>query len=402
MSAVPRLGLVTPGWPGHNTANGIATSVYHLAMGLREIGHPPVILALETDGPAPEDIPVVTIPQQDWRIIDKIRARLGDADVPHRHQARMIAAAARTAMATEQMDALILEETQGWSHFVQSALEIPVIVALHGPWVLHKHIQSNGDKHADAQREAREARGFRSAPGLFAPSRNVLDAVEAVADLGDTPREVLFNSMPVRTAQPASEGRGASDILFVGRFDKHKGGDTVLAAFAELHQRHPTARLSFVGPDRGVLKTDGTRQHIQAALEALPAGTQRAVNYLGPRSRSEIDALRASHAIALIASRYENLNYTLLEAMAAGQAIVSTDVGGPAEILRDGKTALMVPADTPVAMAEALGSLLDAPETVQSLGHAAQAELANRFGPAEIAKQTMTFAEKVITRHARR
>ena len=43
----------------------------------------------------------------------------------------------------------------------------PVVVFLHGPWLLHKDIQSDGQADADARREAREAEAFRSAAALI-------------------------------------------------------------------------------------------------------------------------------------------------------------------------------------------------------------------------------------------
>jgi glycosyltransferase involved in cell wall biosynthesis len=74
----------------------------------------------------------------------------------------------------------------------------------------------------------------------------------------------------------------------------------------------------------------------------LPEAVSERIDVKGPLSKPEIDALRLTHPIALIASRYENLNYTLLEAMSFGQAIVATNVGGPGEVISDGKTGLLV------------------------------------------------------------
>jgi len=180
-------------------------------------------------------------------------------------------------------------------------------------------------------------------------------------------------------------------VLFVGRFDRHKGGDTVLDAFSRLHAVRPGARLTFAGPDRGVRRQDGTILTMETALSTLPSAARGALTALGRQGAGEIAALRRTHPIALIASRYENLNYTMLEAMTAGQAIVSTAVGGPAEVFEHERTALLVPPDDPRAMADALLRLMDDPALARRLGQAARERLVGGFSPEVVARETIAF-----------
>ena len=391
-----RIGLLTPGWPGENTPNGIATSVYYLAMGLREIGRPPVILTYNTDGVAPEGIPVVKLPALPWRLTDRIRARLGDNTVVHQHFAREIAAAANTAIRIYGMDALIMEETNGWPAPTARLVPVPVITTLHGPWTVLKSWASLGDDHLDAAREARENRGFEAADGLIAPSRDVLAAVERKADVAGTPKIVLPHMLPVSGPAPVPVPENSeNNILFIGRFDYLKGADTVLEAFRLLSQTHPRARLTFVGPDKGIVQPDGTLLHMADALAALPDTVRARIDYKGPLDRSEVTRLRADHGVALIASRYETFGYTVLEAMSAGQAIVCTAVGGPAEMLEDGKTALLVPSGDAAAMAAALGRLVTDADLAQHLGKNGYSMLVRDFNPAKIATDTLDFVQTV-------
>jgi len=81
----------------------------------------------------------------------------------------------------------------------------------------------------------------------------------------------------------------------------------------------------------------------------------------------------------------------MLEAMAAGQAIVSTRVGGPAEVFEDDVTALLVPPEDPEAMAVALERLLNDPTSIARLGAAARAHLTANFHPKIIAQRTVAF-----------
>lgn len=396
MTRTRRIGLYTPGWPGQNTPNGIATAVYYLARGLQQTQMQPVIIARNLDGEVPDGIPVVTMPDLPWRRLDRLRAKLGDVEAGHRQMARNIAAAVQEAATAHGLDAVLMEETNGWARLVAEQTRIPVFLTLHGPWVLLKTHDSRGSPQADAQREARELKGYLAAPGILAPSHNVLAAVEGTGDLSATPTAVLPNSYTAPRPEMLSASLPTRDILFIGRFDYLKGGDTVLDAFAQLAATQKDVRLSFAGPDKGLRDADGTSTDIDTMLARLPEEIRARVTYLGPIDRDEVARLRSTHAICLIASRYENLNYSLLEAMAAGQAIVCTKVGGPAEVLEDGHTALLVPPGDPEAMAEALARVLEHADLAQALGIAARAKLEADFDPIVVAGQTADFITGIL------
>jgi len=395
MTTALKIALLTPGWPGHNTPNGIATAVYNLATGLKALGHTPIIIPQNIDGPCPPDIAVVQLPTLPWRLQDRIAAKLRDTGAFHRHVTREIAAAVDTAKAKYGLDAVMLEETNGWPGLVQRQVDVPVFVTLHGPWTILKSLASLGPAE-DARRVRREQKGIKAAAGIIAPSQSALDAVEAVSSLAGLQKAVIPNSYFDDGTGPVSADLPDRKILFVGRFDHLKGADTVLAAMTKLTQSHPDARLTFVGPDRGLRQPDGTTVDMPTALAALPQDAAAAITYTGPLGRSEVAHLRRTHAIAINASRYETFSYTMLEAMAAGQAIVSTAVGGPAEVLEDEHTALMVPAADPDAMATALGRLLDDGPLTQSLGATAKQQLLREYSPEAVAEKTAAFIVDVI------
>lgn len=385
------IGLLSPAWPGRAVSNGIVTAVHNLAHGLLAAGHRPVIVTARVDGEGPAGIPVIPVAAGRPSLLDRLRHRLGDAEAPTRSFAAAIAGAVSEAVRAHGIEALLMEESFGWAGLVQDRVAIPVVAVLHGPWLVLAPLQSGGDPAEDARRERAEAASLRRVSGILSPSRAVLDAVRAgVALPAALPVAVVPNA--IAAGDPPPEGRDAT-ILFVGRFDLTKGGDTVLEAWARLAARRPGARLVFAGPDHGVARPDGTRLALGAALGALPADARSRVRATGPLDRAAVAALRARHGIALIASRYENLNYTLLESMAAGQAIVCTAVGGPAEVLEDGATALLVPPEDPEAMAAALGRLLDDPALAGRLGAAARARVLRDFAPEAVAARTIRFVE---------
>ena len=76
--------------------------------------------------------------------------------------------------------------------------------------------------------------------------------------------------------------------------------------------------------------------------------------------------------VFVLPSRFEGLSLALLEAMAIGTPVVATNVGGAGEAVVSGETGLLVPPDSPAAMAEAIGRVLDDRNLRQELGAAAR------------------------------
>ena len=385
-----RIGLVTPAWPGTHTANGIATATAHLAAGLERLGHQVTILANDIDGP--HDHPrVVELFATGMTRLQRLRFRWAPDVVVREMQIRRLILGARRAIADQGIDILMLEESFGWVGAVQDALPIPVIATLHGPQWLHRTTPGKPRHGPDARREAWEAAGLRRVAGIISPSRDVLERTRAEWGLPDVPTAVIGNPVALGILQTPAAAFPAPALLFIGRFDRIKGADVLLDAFARVAARQPTCRLTFVGPDYGVVQPDGTLLHLSEALARLPAMARDRITVVGPRSRQEIVEIRRHHPITLLASRYETFGVALIEAMAAGSAVISTRVGGCGEILRDGETGILVPPEDPQALADACLRLLGDAELTRHLGEAARRDVAARFAPEVIAGEVARF-----------
>ncbi|MBX0285625.1 glycosyltransferase [Haloarcula salinisoli] len=140
-------------------------------------------------------------------------------------------------------------------------------------------------------------------------------------------------------------------IVSVGRLEPVKGFSTLLEAFAELHVSRPETRLILVGkgPDRERL-TSLARELGVADSVSLPGYTDNPYAYMG----------RAS--VYVLSSAVEGLPTVLIEALACGCTIVSTDCQyGPREILEDGRYGRLTPVGDAEALAETIGDALEDP-----------------------------------------
>lgn len=144
---------------------------------------------------------------------------------------------------------------------------------------------------------------------------------------------------------------------------------TALRAFVRVRQEHPMARLTIAGsgPEREALER--LAQHL---------GIAETVTFAGRVENERMPALYHSAHIALNPSLADNLPISILEALASGVPVVSTNVGGITFLVENGKTALLVPPGDPEAMALACLRLLTEQGLTQKLVQAGH-ELAGEF-----------------------
>lgn len=161
---------------------------------------------------------------------------------------------------------------------------------------------------------------------------------------------------------------GAPLLLTPARLHPAKGHRDLLAALAEVRRLRPEATLLLAGegPERGALET------LSRAL-----GQASAVRFLG--HREDLPDLLAAADLVVLPSRAEGLPAALLEALAAGRAVIATAVGGVPEAVEDGREARLVPAGAPPALAAAILELLASSALRTELERAGRARVGREF-----------------------
>lgn len=245
--------------------------------------------------------------------------------------------------------------------FVGPLTRVPALVA-------HEH----GWSHEGRVRSLTEGRVIgRSVDAYVAGTQN--DAAHLVA-VGVAPSKVVvipgaYIPRPAAAASDVRRELGLSSELSVvgtiGILRPEKAYDVLIEAFALLGAELPSARLVIAG--------DGECRH---ELERLTAdlGVADRVHFLG--LRDDIDAVFAAFDVAALTSDRESTSLFALECMAHDVPLVSTRVGGPAEFLEHGVSAMLVPPRDPPRLAAALRELLELPDRGRSLAAAARAALA--------------------------
>jgi len=164
---------------------------------------------------------------------------------------------------------------------------------------------------------------------------------------------------------------GERMVTVVSRITPLKGLEQFIDAASLLAPWFPSARFVIAGD----ASADG-RDYL-VALNQPAEHLGRRVLFIG--HRFDVPAVLGSAAVSVMPSLNEALSNVLLESMAAGAPIVATRVGGTPEAIADGDTGLLVPANDPKTLSEAIARLLMDPDLAAALGRAARRTAESSF-----------------------
>lgn len=192
---------------------------------------------------------------------------------------------------------------------------------------------------------------------------------------------ILKNSLNPDFLRPVFRGERQKEIVAVGRVDANKNHEMLIRSFAAIADRYPDYRLVIYGEgDRrealNVLVKELSlkeRIHLPGSIEDVAGGIEQAFAFV-------------------LCSYSEGMPNTLIEAMALGLPVISTDCpcGGPGELIRQGENGLLIPPGDGAALTEALCRILDHPEQAEAMGRQA-AEIRTQLDPKVINQSWETY-----------
>lgn len=156
------------------------------------------------------------------------------------------------------------------------------------------------------------------------------------------------------------------EVVQSGRIVDCKNQYMLIEAFALVHEKHPGYILKIYGMD----SKDGTWEALEECIEKH--NLKDCAFLMGGSNQLEKELADAS--VFAFSSDWEGLPNTLMEAMAMGIPVVSTDCpcGGPATLIRHEENGLLVPVNDKYAMAEGINRLIEDPEFAEKLGDEAR------------------------------
>lgn len=177
------------------------------------------------------------------------------------------------------------------------------------------------------------------------------------------------------------------DVVQSGRLVDFKNQPMLIRAFLKVHEKHPDYTLKIYGPD----SKDGTKEILESIIRENHA--EDYVKLMGGSNTLEKDL--ADAALYAFSSDWEGLPNALMEAMALGLPVVSTDCpcGGPKTLIEDGVNGLLVPIMDEKAMTDGILRLIEDRELAERLGREAR-KISERANEDAVFEQWQTYLQE--------
>ncbi|HLO73721.1 MAG TPA: glycosyltransferase family 4 protein [Flavobacterium sp.] len=166
------------------------------------------------------------------------------------------------------------------------------------------------------------------------------------------------NSIEIQKYPYKLREKVAPNLLWVRAFATIYNPEMAVKVLFELRKKYPNATLTMVGPDK-----DGSLLSTKAFADSLGV----AVCFTGKLTKEDWWQLAADHDIFINTTHFDNTPVSVMESMALGLPVVSTNVGGIPFLLTDNENALLVDDDDTNQMVAAILKLLENPPQSKKL-----------------------------------
>jgi len=150
------------------------------------------------------------------------------------------------------------------------------------------------------------------------------------------------------------------NFLWVRAFEKTYQPETTIKVFASVHKLFPNARLCMVGPDK-----DGCLETCKALANQLKLSEQ--ISFPGGLPKDQWIKLAADYDLFISTPLIDNTPVSVIEAMALGMPVISTNVGGVPYIIDHGKDGMLSPDGDNPAMVQNITRLLNSSDLSRSI-----------------------------------
>ncbi|MBF2051304.1 MAG: glycosyltransferase [Leptolyngbya sp. IPPAS B-1204] len=159
-------------------------------------------------------------------------------------------------------------------------------------------------------------------------------------------------------------------LLYTGRLAAVKGLPILLESLAILKATYPDVLLTVVGdgPDR-----------VQLEQMTAQLGLSQNVNFVGYQSQTEVRQHMQATDVFVLPSFAEGVPVSLMEALAAGVPVVTTQIAGVSELVENGVSGYLVPPGNAALLAERIATLLADPQLRMQFGTAGRAKIEQEF-----------------------
>lgn len=172
--------------------------------------------------------------------------------------------------------------------------------------------------------------------------------------------EIVENNILISNYTFKLRSKLSPKLIWVRAFHATYNPQMAIKLVVKLKDIYPDVQLTMVGPD-----LDGSMQHCKELCNKL--GVEQQVSFTGKLSKQEWTTLAAASDIFINTTNFDNLPVSVIEAMALGLPVITTNVGGIPYLIENGKTGLLVNANDTDEMSRAVQQLINDEQLAEQL-----------------------------------
>lgn len=389
---IMKICLVSREYPPETGFGGIGTYTYELAQGLAELGHEVHVIAKAVKEESDYKDQMVHV----HRI--KERMPWGLRKLKNMFPVELFFYSIRVAQKihelTEEYGIEVVEvpewEAEGfWYSFSK---KIPMIIKFHTPFFVVARLD---EKELTIKRRIimwLEKTVSKRSDFFSSPSRQMAEIISK--EYGIDLSRIRIAPLPINTDFFKPSGAKkilGKNVLFTGRLEVRKGVGVLADAIPLVFKEMPEATFTFIGKDN-------YSERFGMSLKDLilkKSGKPLQVTFHDHMSRGKLMEYYRESSLCVIPSVWENFGYTVLEAMACGTPVVTTDKVGITEYFDQGGV-VKVPSENAPALAQAIISLLKNEELLQKLRTKARMTAELYFSRAAVSRHYERYYEDIL------
>lgn len=406
-----RIALLTIGFPPDTSAGGIATLYWQLARALRNADHEVLVVCSSAEEDSEYQVDGVRV------IRAKVDSKVAAIESLHRPLGAIQTA---LPLAFDMYDKSIARLIEFTPDVIESpdylgmgllfALDgrFPVITRCMGPFSHMMQLGLLGSFSSLDQTlvASMEESALRASAALTSLSQNLATLLCARFNLpcdAIEPGAAPYENTPELNAPPAGAVApgGFPRLVFWGRVEYLKGCDLLVEALAHVLNTYPQAGLTLVGKSSSQYY-DQTDYAQRLSVRASELGVKERVKFIGEINRLDAAPLVAASDICVFPSRYDTSPYAVIEAMAHGACVLSTEAGGIPEYVEHGVSGWLVPPNDAAALADAIVRLSSDNDLRARLKQNAPRRIQNYCNPQSIAIKTVEIYRRAADYHKKR
>lgn len=267
---------------------------------------------------------------------------------------------------------------------------VPYIVHLHGSNFTFKKYCREKIFPEDRMQRRLEGIVLKRARFITSPSEFLKNEVIKEFNIPSSKIKVVPYPIDERLLESKQHGSGVDKTVFyAGRLEKRKGVHILQEAIPIVLKKFPQAMFMLFGQD----SKDITKTGLEKYFYRLGCGEKVKVFPFCPKE--ELFNYLSKAGICVIPSLWDNSPNTVYEAMAAGKAIVATNVGGISELITNGITGLLIEPNNLYSLSQAIIDLLEDDVKRRQMGERARKEAIKRFKIENIIEERLKIYKNV-------